>query len=305
VIDDYLADLANRLHEVGVRGAAAGRILEEAREHLYDDARDGKEAAIRRFGPAAELAGRIAAELATTQTRRAVYGAFGALALAGIGYVFMFALLPLAGGSPDIFDGRVAAVGPLSGLAMGLLPQIAFVSGCLALVRAVRIRRAQLVTDAELRLLRRRGFVAIVATLGTLAAVAAYAVNFGEAQADWWTWTTVAACAVLAVPLAAATGTVRRSAAPTAAPGRNPGDVFDDLAPLFGFPLLRGLDLPSHPWRFAMLCAAAVGLVGLVGGTYAEGDPGSGLVRGGFEAVALLVCFAVLGRILGLRRSRA
>jgi hypothetical protein len=45
-------------------------------------------------------------------------------------------------------------------------------------------------------------------------------------------------------------------------------------------------------------------VLGLVGGWYAEGDPGSGLVRGAFEAVALLACFAVLGRTLGLRRSR-
>ena len=66
----------------------------------------------------------------------------------------------------------------------------------------------------------------------------------------------------------------------------------------------RRLGLPMHPWRFALLIAASVGLLGFAAGWYAEGDPGSGVVRGGFEAVALLVCFAALGRTLGLRRSR-
>jgi hypothetical protein len=81
--------------------------------------------------------------------------------------------------------------------------------------------------------------------------------------------------------------------------------VFDDLAPLLRLGPLRQLHLPEHPWRFAVMWAVAVGGVGFAGGWYVEGDPGSGLVRGVFEALALLVCFAVLGRILGLRRPRA
>jgi hypothetical protein len=68
------------------------------------------------------------------------------------------------------------------------------------------------------------------------------------------------------------------------------GDVFDDI----GFRM--------DPWPFAVLFAVLVGALGFAGGWAAEGDPGSGLVRGAFEAVALLACFAVLGRRLALRR---
>jgi hypothetical protein len=68
------------------------------------------------------------------------------------------------------------------------------------------------------------------------------------------------------------------------------GDVFDDI----GFRM--------DPWPFAVLFAVLVGTLGFVGGWAAEGDPGSGLVRGAFEAVALLACFAALGRRLALRR---
>jgi hypothetical protein len=71
---------------------------------------------------------------------------------------------------------------------------------------------------------------------------------------------------------------------------------------LFRVGVVRRLDLPGHPWGFALLCAGVVGLGGSLLGVYAEGDPGSGLVRGAFEAVALLICFAALGRSLGLRR---
>jgi hypothetical protein len=72
---------------------------------------------------------------------------------------------------------------------------------------------------------------------------------------------------------------------------------------MFALPAIRNLELPRHPWRFAALVATAVGLGSFVAGWYAEGDPGSGIVRGVFESVALLICFACLGRFLGLRRS--
>jgi hypothetical protein len=280
-------------------------VLTEAHDHLRDASRDGEEHAVLRFGDVDQIALRIAAELATAQTRRAAYGTFVALACAGIGYVLAIALVPAAGGWPDIFDGRAGAAGPFIALAMGLLPQIAFVSGCLALVQAVRLRRAERATDAALRLLRRRSIVAIATATGTLVALATFAWSLAGELANWWTWTTVVGCAALTAPLALAARTVRRSEAPRATPGTSSGDVFDDLAPLFELPVLRDLELPGHPWRFAALCAGAVGVVGLLAGTYAEGDPGSGLVRGGFEALALLVCFAVLGRSLGLRRPRA
>jgi hypothetical protein len=146
--------------------------------------------------------------------------------------------------------------------------------------------------------------VGLVATAATLGALAFYAVDFSSELGGWWTWTTVAFCGLLTVPLVDASVRLVRSASPVAPPGGQAGDVFDDLAPVFELPLVRRLELPAHPWRFAALAAVAVGLVGIAGGWYAEGDPGSGIVRGGFEAVALLVCFALLGRTLGLRQAK-
>jgi hypothetical protein len=305
VIEAFLDELVARLAAVGVRGGPARRIVAEARDHLHEAAREaGEEAAIQRFGRADNLARTVAAELATGTTRRAVYGTFEALALAGVGYVIAFLLVPAAGGWPDLLGGRFPAVGVAAALGMAVLPQIAFVSGSLALLRAVRLRRRPAVVAAELRLLRRRSAIALVAGMGALAALATSAVDSVGSVAAWWTWTTEALCVVLFFVLVLATVGVMRSAAPTALEGGPAGDVFDDLAPVFRIELLRRLELPGHPWRFAFISAAAVGVAGFAGGFYAEGDPGSGLVRGGFEALALLGCFALFGRALGLRRAR-
>ena len=291
--DDFLRGLASSLDAVGVRGSAARRVLLEARDHLEEAARDGEEDPAREFGDTQQVARLVAAELATGGTRRATFTSFGALALTGLGYVAVFALVPAAGGWTDLFGGRVAGAAPVLALGVALLPQIAFVAGTLALLRAFRMDRTPEAGAAELRLLRHQNWVALGAAGGTIAAVAACALDAQGDLASWWVWATLGLCLALA-PLGA----------PMAAPGAAAGDVFDDLDSIMRIAPLRRLGLPAHPWRFALLGAAAVGAVGFAGGWYAEGDPGSGLVRGGFEAVALVICFAALGRTLGLRRTK-
>jgi hypothetical protein len=300
VTADFLTEVASRLDEVGVRGAAARRVLAEVRDHLEEAGPDADPAS--RFGDAAEFAHAVAAELATAGTRRATFTTFAALALAGIGLVTSFALVDAAGGWPDVFAGRIDAVGPLSGLAMFLLAQVSFVCGCLALVAALRLRRPAVVGREELRLLRRRSAVALAAAAASLAALALYALNFRGQLAPWWTWVTIAGCIAVGLLLCVAAVSLARSARPVAASGGSAGDVFVDLAPVFGLPLVRSLQLPRHPWRFALVCAAVVAIVGLGGGWYAEGDPGPALALAALEGTALLVCFAALGRPLGLRR---
>ena len=252
----------------------------------------------------AGLKGHLPAELATSQTTRATFASFGALALTGLGYVLALGLVPAAGGWQDVTGGRVGLLGPALAIALVLLPQIAFAAGCLALLAALRVRRTSVVPDAELRLVRRRSSVALGAGAGTVLALAAFALDASGELAAWWAWATLAVCAVAALPLGAASAAVAHARYPVGAPEGRAGDLFDDFAPVFRWTPLRRLELPEHPWRLALLCAAGVFVLGLVGGWYAEGDPGSGLVRGMFEAVALLACFAVLGRTLGLRRSR-
>jgi len=189
------------------------------------------------------------------------------------------------------------------GIASVVFPQIAFVSGSLALLQVLRIRRDDVVGRAELALLRRRSNVALAAGAGALASIAGFALDFEGTMAGWWTWTALATSVVLLAPLATASYLVSDSACPAAAPGGPVGSMFDDLGILFRSEPVARLRLPEHPWLFATICSAGVGGAAFLAGWYAEGDPGSGLVRGGFEALVLLVCFAGLGRLLGLRRS--
>ena len=302
MIEQYLTALARALEESGVEGRAADRVLAETRDHLLELAQEaGEQEAAARIGDARALARQVAAQLATTRTRAATYGSFGALALVGAGYLGVFAVVNLGGGWPDIFDGQLAALGVLAGIGTFVLPQVALVAGCLALLRALRLRRGGALPAAELQVMRSRSAVALGAGWLTMGSWAVFAVDFRNAAplASWVAAAILAICGALAIPLAVASAALLRSAGPQA-PAGPAGDVFDDLAPVFRLRPLR--PLPGHPWRFALVFAACVGLVGFALGWTAEGDPGSGVVRGGFEGLAVLMCFAALGRRLALRR---
>ena len=135
MIEGYLGELSRQLDAAGVRGAAARRLVDETRDHLFQSAaRHGEDEAVRVFGPARELAVLVAAELATARTRRAALTTFAALAVAGALYAALFLSLPSAG-SPDIFAGSVPGLGALALAGVVFFPQIAFVAGCLAVVR--------------------------------------------------------------------------------------------------------------------------------------------------------------------------
>jgi hypothetical protein len=285
--EPVLAELASELRRHGVEGRAARRLVDEAREHLRDLDGDAE-----RFGSPQEIARAAAAELAVERTRLAASLGFAVLVVVGIAYL---AFVGLAGGNqpPDLTGGESALLGVLATLGLVLFPQVAFVAGCLALVRRVRLRRADVVGAAELRLLRRRTAVAVVAAVLTVASAALWAFEF---RADRTAWPVLLGCALLSVPLGAALVGVRRAARPSAAPGEASGDVFDDL------PLLARLGL-DRGRRLLAATTLIVGAVAFSGGWVAEGDPGSGLVRGGFEAIALLLCYAVLAGPLALRRS--
>jgi hypothetical protein len=301
-MEQYLTVLGRALKESGVEGRAADRVLAESRDHLLELAREnGEQEALARFGDARALAEQVAAQLATSRTRRATYGAFAALALTGAGYLGFSAVVNLGGGWPDIFDGRVAVLGLLAGIGMFVFPQVAFVAGCLAMLRALRLRRGEALPADELSVMRSRAAVALVAGWLSIGSWASYAVEFGNAAplASWVAPTILTLCGALAIPLAVGSLALVRSAGPHAPPGPA-GDVFDDLSPVFQLGPLR--TFPGHPWRFALLSATSIGLLGFALGWTAEGDPGSGIVRGAFEGLAVLICFAALGRRLALRR---
>jgi len=79
--------------------------------------------------------------------------------------------------------------------------------------------------------------------------------------------------------------------------------VFDDLADVLPHvPGLRRVRLPSEPRRLALAVAAVAGAGVAVAGVVGR-DPLDGIVRAIAEGIAVLCCYAALGRKLGLRRS--
>jgi hypothetical protein len=290
MIEPYLSELARELRVRGVRGGTAERVLAEARDHLLE--LHEAHGSIERFGPSDQVAREIAAQLATSRTIRAAYSTFAALALTGGAFVGIMLAIDLGGGWPDIFAADHERAGVLVAPGLILFPQVAFVAGCLALLRTLRLRARRVLPVEELRVIRIRAGVALASAGVTVLSAAVWAAEFRGAPplASWVPWLIAALCAASVVPLMAGGVAVARSAGPASFEGGPPGDVFDDL----GFRI--------DPWRFAGLVAGTVGVLGFAQGWYAEGDPGTGLIHGGFEAIAVVACFAALGRRLALRR---
>lgn len=275
----YLDELGRELALRGIRGRTRSRILAEVDDHLHEDA-----GAQERFGSASVVANAFAAELGAQSSRRAAVGAFAALGVAGAVYAVSFGSLAFAGASRELLD---PALGAPAFAAVIVAPQVAFVAGALALLRALR-RRDRVLPTEELMILRRRTGVALAFGLVTMGALALYAHEVRTTLADWATLTYASTLVASSLLIAAAVPTIRatRLRPEIAGPA---GDVFDDL----GFRL--------EPWRFAGLVAVGVGLAVWLAGI-AQGDPIDGLLRGVLEGLACLGGFAVLGRYLGLRR---
>lgn len=251
----YVDELSRELGAVGIRGRLRRRILAEADDHL----RSGGDEA--RFGAPREIAARFAAELAPSVSRRGAYAAFAALAVAGGVYAAAFLSIATPSGALDLLPVAVAVVAP----------QVAFVCGSLALLRALR-------RPGDAAVVGRRAVVAVVSGLAAVAAVA-YLADAAAISA--------AAGAAGLLLLAAAPRTV--AAARLRAPGAVVGDLRDDLG------------LRIEPWRLARLVAAGCGLVVLLAGIAAS-DPIDGLARALAESLACLGGFWALGRAIGLRR---
>ena len=242
------ADLRRELSARGIRGSLAARIEAELADHLACDPQAN-------LGDPAEIAERFAAELRIVRTRRATLGTFVALAACAV-------LVVVAGQSR-------APGHPFAGLAIVAGAQIAFVAGCLALIRALRGR-----TPGDLRLAQRRAVVALAG--GALVAAGLV----GELRT-----TTYVCAAVAALVLAAAAVATRRARLLT------PAADMDGLARDFG---------PYAPLILGVLGATAVALVVFQGVVF-EGSGWEGIIRGAIEAGGLAAGVVVLGRPLRLR----
>jgi hypothetical protein len=277
----YLDELSRELTHCGIRGATRARILDEVGDHLRSEP-DAQE----RFGSPAAIANEFAAEIASHASRRAAFVAFAALAVAGAVYAAMFVSQAFANPPSETL---APALGALALAAMVVAPQLAFVAGALALVRALR-RRGRALPTAELTILRRRTLVALASGVVTMAALALYAFEFAHSLAGWWTTATYASAIAAGLLLVGASVPAARAARLKPEVAGAAGDVFDDLGLASG-----------EPWRLAAAVALAVGAAVWLA-SIVQGDAIDGLVRGIFEAAACLAGFAALGRYLGLRR---
>ncbi len=265
-----IEQLGSELAAVGIRGRRRDRILAEFADHLACD----PEA---RLGEPSELARQFADELATDAARRAALATFGALAVVAAAVALPQATLPRM---PDITGGTSSfLVGPAT-LAMILGAQIAFVAGCLAALRALRLEGPQ-----DVPLIRRRSAVALAAGAATAVGSALYAVNFRGVVPSWWFALALASAAAAALPLAASAAVYARSGGIEVSGGA-----------------ARGLAVDLGPLARPALIGMAAMLAMLVGTSFAERSVAEGAIRAAFEGIAFAACFLALRRFLALDR---
>ena len=281
MIDRYLEALDLELVTLGIPRRLRQRILAESEDHLRSD--DG---ALDRFGTPAEVANAIAAELGARASRRAAVGAFAALGVAGAVFAVSFVGASFAGHPPPDMWPLLAQ---LAFVAVIVAPQVSFVAGSLALVRALR-RQEPVLPSAELTVVNRRTGIALVFGVVTMVALGVLAFELRNDSAGWWVAFTLFGVAVAAplLVVAALPAAVAARLRPRVAGA--PGDLFDDLG--FG---------RTDPWRFARRVAIGLGLIVFLVAAV-QGDPFDGALNGTAEALACLAGFAAFGRYLGLRR---
>ena len=183
-------------------------------------------------------------------------------------------------------------------------PQLAFVCGVLAVLRVVRRRGESQLPAADLVVVRRRTAFALAGGGLTLASLAAFALDQHTAISSWWLVGSLVSLAVFAPLLAGVgRGTPLAPARPVAATGEGHGRPALDVHPRV--PGVRPavertasggaadgsrFSLPLSPPR------------GGGGRRCRRHDPLDGLIRAVAEGVAVLGCYRLLGRQLGLRR---
>jgi HAAS len=276
-VDAYLAELGAALR---VRGATRRRFLRECRDHLADAAAEyGTDEAVRRFGPAATVAAEFDAEVAARRGVRATYAAATAVLATGGSTL---ALIHAA--TPGIDAPTVWVIAFFIGA------QVAAVAAGLALVQALASRRGA-IGPAEVMLLVRRDACALVAAGVTMFAAGAALPGRGAAVL---LLAGPALAAVAFVAVLRARALARRLDGAGTALARPP---LEDLGRLTGLPIPS---LTTGPLLALTTLVAAAAAFARDRGEHAA--LAAALTTAGVEALAVVACFAVLGRALGLRR---
>lgn len=291
-IDRYLSGLRN---EMRVTGATRRRILAECAEHLLESAAaHGETEAVARFGPAAELAARFNADFASHRGRRATLAVAGALLAAAAATVDLARATPVHASAPKVLALVFVVASQVAGVALGS-----------AILQALHWRHMT-APAGTLLLLARRNTVAVVAAALTITA-GALTVTGSHAG--------VALGGALTVLAAAAWAAQRAGRLARELPEIEPAALtspLDDLAALCvrvpplhaGLEALRGaLDPLRHPVRCCALVALLAGAGAFVRDHGEGATPAQAAVTAATEAAAVVSCFAVLGRPLGLRAT--
>ena len=306
MIDDAVEELARELRRAKVPRRLAQRFEQEARDHLLSaaDVR-GAEAAIAAFGQPRMLARRISEQVATSSTRRASIAALLALACTAAAYLGAGEVVARAG-NPDFTSGTTPWLGVASVLSLTILPQIALACGLLVVLPLAVRRRTSVLSGAELAVVRRRAAVGLGAGAAAMGAWALWLLEFHSQVVQKQSWAPEVLVALVVVPfapLALASVAVARASRPAARDGGRVASALEDVVALGAGVLPAWKRLASlSAWSFALLFAVLVGAAAFAAGWMLEGDPGSGAVRGGFEAATALVCFAGLRRVLVLAK---
>lgn len=286
----YLEQLAQQLSAVGITGRLRARILAEVEDHLECD--PGAQ-----LGEPAALARRFVDELGTRRALSAAFSAFGALAVAGLLFAAAVLAVPHAGGFASVQKGESGL--SLAGVIVSVLAaQVALATGGLGWLRALRRRRAELLSEPEALVLVRRAGVGLSAGALTLMGLALTAAGTVGHIAHWWTVLVFCVCAAGAIALAIATRPLYRAHSLMPTLEGSAGDLSEDL---------RGL-LPPHldagSWSFALLFACGLAIAIALAGV-GQDDPIDGLLRGLADGAVFVLCYAALGHYLGLRQPRA
>ena len=277
MIDAYLDELAKALR---VRGAARRRALAECRDHLLDAAAERGEAqAVRAFGPAQRVAAELDREIASRRGLRAT-----ALAVVAVLATGGSTLVLIHGAQP-------AAQAPVFwAVVFFVAAQLAATSAGLAGLQALAQRR-DVIEPAALALLARRNLTALVAAGVTMFAAGAALPGDGSAAA--LLAGPLLVCGALLVVFLARRLTRRLEGArvPAARP------------PLEDVSRLLRTTLPQP--RTTALLAAVTGLAALAAfarDTAEHASTGGAALTAAIEAVAVIACFVIFGRELGLWR---
>jgi uncharacterized membrane protein len=276
-IDEYVNELGAALK---ASGAVRRRFLRECRDHLADAAADrGEHEALGAFGPPTEIAAAFDAEVAARRGVRSTFATAAAVLATGGSTL---ALIHAA--SPN------ASAPAWWAIAFFVGAQVAAVAAGLALVQALVLRR-WIMAPAEIVLLARRNGCALVAAGVTMLSAGAAVPGRGSAVA--LLAGPVLACVAL-VAVLRARSLARRLDGANALAVRLP---LEDLRQVSGLPVPL---LGAGRLLLVTTCVAAAAVFArdrVEHGTIAEA-----FAFAGIEAMAVIACFFVLGRALGLRR---